>query len=764
MAELTTPEAMKEAALEYVQMKLPILPVCSHDHSGMGSKHLEACKAPGKAPLLPKWTERGVPTENEIEQWYSQWPSQNIGLVLGDSDSEYNLVGIDVDGEIGEELLQEHSKGVLPPTWEFDTGKGRRLIYELPEGAESKKKAMKGEDGELAFLATGQHTTMPPSIHPSGRIYSWTRHPDEQILAPAPQWLLNIILLVHGGDSATPASTVSPEDWQTRLEKGKRNDGLTKLAGSLIARRNIPKEQIISFLRTWNEQNCVPPLPDQEITVMVENLHASELAKQASFKKGEGAQARPVLRPITFAEHFVEQQKLQNVEWRFCVGRGVFYTCDALIGPWQTTEPVYVQRAIRKALVDKEESWDSQKHVNEVMYALKEYLADPVNDELFDVGKHPDLDNIYVQNGVLDWKTLELKDWRPDTYSTVKLPAMWDLEAENTEAYEKWQDCLAQWLPDEATRDFLQEYIGYCLIPDCSFRTAVFLYGGGSNGKSLFLDIVSKLFNPYISFVPLPYLGERFETTQLIDKLINICADIDNKYMNETSTVKSLISGDTIRAEYKHGKSFHFHPTARLMFSANALPRSSDRSEGWYSRWRFIEFPQRFKTDTRFKRELMRVMDTPEALSALLHWSVEGLRRLYNIEEFSEGNVMQVAAKQYRIENDSVIAFFDDVLLSVGHKGSETTLTVGSLYNTYHAWCEDHHIKPVNHHEFIRRMGAAGVIKAPRQIRGVSTQCFLGVEFSGSGETRGYKEEYQFSETIRQSSSSRRQRSGVTHG
>ena len=116
--------------------------------------------------------------------------------------------------------------------------------------------------------------------------------------------------------------------------------------------------------------------------------------------------------------------------------------------------------------------------------------------------------------------------------------------------------------------------------------------------------------------------------------------------MNETSTVKSLISGDTIRAEYKHGKSFHFHPTARLMFSANALPRSSDRSEGWYSRWRFIEFPQRFKTDTRFKRELMRVMDTPEALSALLHWSVEGLRRLYNIEEFSEGNVMQVAAKQ----------------------------------------------------------------------------------------------------------------------
>lgn len=494
---------------------------------------------------------------------------------------------------------------------------------------------------------------------------------------------------------------------------------------------------------------------------MVENLHASELAKQSSFKKGVGAQGRPALRPITFAEHFVESQKKKNIEWRYCVGRGIFYTCDALIGPWQTTESVYVQRAIRRELIEREESWDSQKHVTEVVYALKEYLADPVNDELFDVGKHPDLDNVYVQNGVLDWRNKELKPWRPDTYSTVKLPAIWDPGAPNTQAYQKWQECLEQWLPDKETCDFLQEYVGYCLVPDCSFRTAVFLYGGGSNGKSLFLDIVAKLFNPYISFVPLPYLGERFETTQLIDKLINICADIDNKFMTETSTVKSLISGDTIRAEYKHGKSFHFHPTARLMFSANALPRSSDRSEGWYSRWKFVEFPKRFKTDTRFKRDLMRIMDTPEALSALLHWGIEGLRRLHNEEEFSEGNVMDLAAKQYRIENDTVLAFFDDVLLAVGHKGSDTALSVPSLYNTYHVWCEDHHIKPVNHHEFVRRLNAAGVIKAPRQIHGATAQCFLGVTFSGAGVEAGYQHEYQFSETLRKSSSRRTKANAV---
>lgn len=744
---------MRKAALQYVRMGLPIIPLCPPDHSGVGQKHRQECKAPGKAPVLANWTHRGLPEVEEVEAWFNRNPNYNLGLILGDT-GEYNLVGIDIDGSSGERLLEDHAKGVLPPTWEFVTGKGRRLIYMLPEGAPSKKQAVKGDDGELAFLATGQQTVMPPSIHQNGSKYEWVSSPEDIEIADAPQWLLNIILVQEEVSDGVPGPTVASEDWNKKLSKGERNNHLTKLAGSLIARRNIPKEQILSFLLTWNRQNCVPPLPDTEIEVMIENLHEVEHTKAAAMRAKKGD--KEVLRPYPFAVKFIKQQKKEGVEWRYCVGKGLFYRCDVATGPWESVDVLYLQKELRKALIEQHEEWDAQRNVSEVITALREYLADPVNDDIFDIGMHPDVDHVYVGNGILEWRTLELKEWTPASYSTIKLQAVWDPDIKDSPIYDKWEDTLRSWLPDKETRDFLQEFVGYCLIPDCSYRTAVFLYGPGSNGKSLFLEVIAKLFHGYISFVPLHWVSERFESSKLMDKLINVCGDIDSKYMTETSTLKAMIAGDPIRAEFKHGKSFHFHPVCRLMFSANQLPRSSDKSEGWYSRWKFIEFPNRFKTDTAFKRKLMAMMSTPEALSVLLYWAVEGLRRLYNVEDFTVSEPMQVSENQYRLENDTVQAFVQHVIQITGHTGKETLLVVPSIYAVYREWCNDHGVKPVSQHEFTRRCGALDIQKGVRVIRGGSANCLLGVRFTKESQQSGYMDEYLFNENVRVSTIKKR--------
>lgn len=746
MTPVSTITNIREAAMEYTRLGLPVLPLCPPDHSGMAFSHREACKAPGKAPLLPDWSHKGPPLLEETEGWFKRWPKANVGLLLGDTGTN-NLVGIDIDGEAGETLLEEYSKGILPPTWEFNTAHGRRLIYALPDGAESKKKAVKTKDGELAFLAQGQQTVMPPSIHSTGFMYEWTKSPDDYDIEDAPQWLLNIILVQEGNSPEAHAATVGVDDFQKKVGKGERNNHLTKLAGSLIARRNIPKDQIKSFLYMWNDEHCDPPLPKEEIDIMVENLHTSEQLKNA--KMTNKNKTKDVLRPTHFAEYFIKKQDRQNVSWRYCVDRGLFYMCDKLKGPWRVVDQVYLQKAVRDSLIEQSVEWDSQKHVTEVVVALKETLADPSNDELFDIGRHPDVDNVYISNGTLNWKTLELRTWSTESYSTIQLPVEWDASVETSETYKYWLDLLEQWLPDEGTRRFLQEYIGYCLIPDCSHRIAVFLFGHGSNGKSLFLDVISKLFEGYISFVPLHWLSSRFESTKLMDKLINVCGDIDSKFMEETSNIKSMISGDPIRAEFKHGKSFHFHPTSRLLFSANQLPRSSDKSEGWYSRWKFVEFPRRFKTDTTFKKDVLTTMGSSEGLSCLLFWAIEGLRRLYDFEEFSVGEIMSKAEQQYRVDNDSVQAFASSALLRIGHTGAETVLVVPSLYGAYKAWCDDQGVRVVSQHEFVRRMGSIDYEKSTRTIRGVSTACFLGVTFSRESIEAGYQEEYDFNEAIR---------------
>lgn len=753
-------EDIRREAFFYLQMGLPIIPLCPSDHRKMPNSHREVCQAPGKSPVLREWAQRGTPSTEEVTEWFRANEYINIGLVLGNT-GNWNLAGIDIDGEIGEELLEEWSKGVLPDTWEFTTGNGRRLLYLLPEGSESKKFSKKKEnvEGELALLASGQQTVLPPSIHHTGRIYTWTegRSPRDIDLADAPQWLLNRVLLYKEDQGNTlnllsdvPPPTVSQEDWTKNVETGERNNHLVKLAGSLIARRNIPKEQILEFLKTWNTNHCVPPLPDSEIEIMVENLFESEQIKAAKYQSRKG-KSRSTLRPAPFARAFVTKQEKKGTNWKYCVNKGIFYRCDSLVGPWEIADILYLQKEVRRELIAQDNAWDSIHYVNEVVAALREYLADPAHDDLFDIGLNADVDHIYVGNGILNWRKSELLPWDPLSYSTIKLPMQWDPEALNKDIMDLWLNVLEQWIPDEGARSFLQEFIGYSLIPDCSFRTGVFLFGAGSNGKSLFLDVVSRMFEGYISFVPLHWIAERFETVKLMDKLINVCGDIDSKYMKETSTLKALIAGDAVRGEYKHGRSFHFYPVTRLIFSANVLPKSSDKSEGWYSRWKFVEFPNRFKTDPVFKRDLLAVMDTPEALSTLLIWAIEGLQRLFTRGYFTTSGTMEKSELQYRTENDTVQAFTQYAIKTCPHAGDKTTLSIPSIYGVYKVWCEDVGVKAVSQIEFSRRCQSLDIAKGVRTVNNLSSNCLLGVMFSQEAVDAGLEEEYGFNEAVRSS-------------
>jgi Bifunctional DNA primase/polymerase, N-terminal len=183
-----------DAAGEYLALGLPVIPLCSPDHAGMWTAHLERCKSPGKAPVLKLWTQRGLPTEEELAQWQERLPNANLGLILGKASG---LVAVDVDGETGHRLLAEWSAGDLPPTWEFRSGRGRQLLYAIPEGltlvkAEEAAAPGNGDHEELALLGQGQQTVIPPSVHRNGRRYQWEpgHSPKDLPAAMAPAWIV----------------------------------------------------------------------------------------------------------------------------------------------------------------------------------------------------------------------------------------------------------------------------------------------------------------------------------------------------------------------------------------------------------------------------------------------------------------------------------------------------------------------------------------------------------------------------------------------
>lgn len=192
----TQRERILSALYDYVDLGLPVIPLCSHDHRGYSARHISKCNQAGKVPLIKGWQTHENTTHEQVRSWIKEFKNINIGLPLGHASG---YVGIDVDGEVGEELLWEMSKGDLPDTWEYTTGAGRRLLYAIPVGLQTKKftNAGDGEHQECSILAFGQQTVLPPSIHHTGKIYEWIEgHSPEDIdCAMAPKWLIDLVRL-----------------------------------------------------------------------------------------------------------------------------------------------------------------------------------------------------------------------------------------------------------------------------------------------------------------------------------------------------------------------------------------------------------------------------------------------------------------------------------------------------------------------------------------------------------------------------------------
>lgn len=113
----------------------------------------------GKRPYR-EWAEfqTRLPTEQELRDWWHQWPKANIGVVCGRISG---LVVLDIDGKEGEKSLAK--KRNAPITIAAKTGKGSHFYY-LHPGREVKNFARK-EPG-LDFRGDGGYVVAPPSIHP----------------------------------------------------------------------------------------------------------------------------------------------------------------------------------------------------------------------------------------------------------------------------------------------------------------------------------------------------------------------------------------------------------------------------------------------------------------------------------------------------------------------------------------------------------------------------------------------------------------------
>jgi len=214
-------------------------------------------------------------------------------------------------------------------------------------------------------------------------------------------------------------------------------------------------------------------------------------------------------------------------------------------GVWMLDREGELDRRVRRELEKLDPSLVRNAQVNEVISALENEAFDRKAVKALGYGESSGSDPEWIvtgrewlnlENGMFNWRTGAMREWSWEDWSKVRIPCNWLLTEEETrewlelvedvneesvdeesvdegsvdesvwrrsqewvegklrsEGFGEWLEKLEMWIPDEESRWFLQEYFGYCLIPEAASRTVVFLYGVGGNGKSRVTEALKSL-------------------------------------------------------------------------------------------------------------------------------------------------------------------------------------------------------------------------------------------------------------------------------
>jgi hypothetical protein len=136
------------------------------------------------------------------------------------------------------------------------------------------------------------------------------------------------------------------------------------------------------------------------------------------------------------------------------------------------------------------------------------------------------------------------------------------------------------------------DYMAYCLWRGFPFHRWILFNGSGRNGKGVTTNLITRFLGQNnVSSETLHRLLDRtFAAAKLFGKMANIDADLSSDVLKETGLLKKLTGGDRIPAEDKFKPLFDFNNYAKLIFSANKIPKTPDESDAFYARLIIINF------------------------------------------------------------------------------------------------------------------------------------------------------------------------------
>lgn len=264
---------------------------------------------------------------------------------------------------------------------------------------------------------------------------------------------------------------------------------------------------------------------------------------------------------------------------------------------------------------------------------------------------------------------------------------------------------------DEESTLYLLEAIGYCFYRSYKpFQNITILQGAGGNGKSTFLNLLSDLIGQEnISNVSLQALSDknnRFASSNLYQKNVNVFADVGSEFMTSTSLLKALTGGDWITAEKKGKDGFSFVNFSKLFFSGNELPTFNDFTTGFERRLFVVPFHREIDEAFKKKHDLEAIKrEVPLLAIYSMRAFNEALKRGY----LTESEKMKQAKDNWIRESNHILQFIEE-MCEVDMESDDGDSSK-AIYEAYREFCWRENLREYSQPKFTRQLEKMGIYK-----------------------------------------------------
>lgn len=298
-----------------------------------------------------------------------------------------------------------------------------------------------------------------------------------------------------------------------------------------------------------------------------------------------------------------------------------------------------------------------------------------------------DTNLLNLRNGTFNLETMQLQEHNPADMLTKRMGVAYDPHA-TAPNFERF---LAEAVPDEGERRYLQRMVGYSLTGDPVERALMVLHGPGGTGKSTFIETIAELFDEYGTTATDQVFRAKREGTQgPTNDLMNLqgaryvsMSELDYGASMDESLIKRMTGRDRITSRHMYEENQTWTPQCVIWLATNHHFKINGDDGAIWDRIKVVKFHVRAaKKDEYLARKLKA------ELAGIFNWALAGLREYREIGLCEPEGVVEAIA-QYRDEQDDVYQFrkamLDDGVMVEGVK---ERIKKTQAYDLYLEWCK----------------------------------------------------------------------------